>query len=89
MSSPLYCENRNLLVRRNLDRSSVANSKRLGYLASALIALAASQVVYMVANDPLCKASKQKVDGSFIATLLETISVVLLVVTWSSITEGV
>jgi len=50
--------------------------------------MAASQVVYMVANDPLCKASKEKVDGSFIATLLETISLVLLVVTWSSVTEG-
>jgi hypothetical protein len=61
--------------------------KPLGYLTSALIAMAASQVVYMVANDPLCKASKEKVDGSFIATLLETISLVLLVVTWSSVTE--
>lgn len=62
--------------------------KPLAYLTSAFIVMAASQVVLFLANDPLCKASQQKVDGSFIATLLETISVVLLIVTWSSVTEG-
>lgn len=61
--------------------------KPLGYLTSAFIVMAGSQVVFMLANDPLCKAAQQKVDGSFIATLLETISVVLLIVTWSSVTE--
>lgn len=61
--------------------------KPLAYLALGFIAMAASQVVFMLANDPLCKASQRKVDGSFIATLLETVSVVLLVVTWSSVTE--
>jgi hypothetical protein len=50
--------------------------------------MAASQVVYLLANDPLCKAAQEKVDGSFIATILETVSVVLLIVTWSSVTEG-
>jgi hypothetical protein len=50
--------------------------------------MVASQVIYMLANKPLCKVSKQKVDGSFLATLLETVAVVLVVVTWSSITEG-
>jgi hypothetical protein len=50
--------------------------------------MAASQVVYILASKPLCKASDSKVDASFIATLLETVAVVLLVVTWSSVTEG-
>jgi Chitin synthase export chaperone len=59
-----------------------------GYLTSAFIVMAGSQVVYLLANDPLCKAAQQKVDGSFIATILETVSVVLLIVTWSSVTEG-
>lgn len=62
--------------------------KPLGYLALAFVVMAGSQAVYMLANDPLCKASQQKVDGSFIATLLETVAVILLVVTWSSVTEG-
>lgn len=52
------------------------------------MAFVASQVVYILANEPLCKAAKAKVDGSFLATLLETVSVVLLVVTWTSVTEG-
>ncbi len=54
----------------------------------AVVIVAASQAIYMLANSPLCKVSKQKVDGSFLATLLETIGVVFLVVTWSSVTEG-
>lgn len=58
-------------------------------MLSALIVMMASQVVYLVANAPLCKVSKEKVDGSFIATLLETVALILLVVTWSSVTEGV
>jgi len=61
--------------------------KPLGYLTSAILVMAASQVVYLLANDPLCKAAQEKVDGSFIATILETVSVVLLIVTWSSVTE--
>jgi len=50
--------------------------------------MAGAQIVFLLANDPLCKAAQQKIDGSFIATLLETVSVVLLIVTWSSVTEG-
>ncbi|KAG8826511.1 hypothetical protein FRC19_008763 [Serendipita sp. 401] len=61
--------------------------KPLIYLSLAFLSITGSQVVYMLANKPLCKVSDAKVDGSFIATLLETIAVVLLVVTWSSITE--
>ena len=60
----------------------------VGYLTLAFVFMVGSQVIYFLANDPLCKASQEKVDGSFIATLLETVSVVLLIVTWSSVTEG-
>ncbi|KAG8812754.1 hypothetical protein FRC17_001838 [Serendipita sp. 399] len=61
--------------------------KPLTYLSLAFLAIAGAQVVRMLASKPLCNASDGKVDGSFITTLLETVSVVLLVVTWNSITE--
>ena len=71
-----------------LEVHSSDTDPHLGYLTLAVVIVAASQVIYMLANSPLCKVSKQKVDGSFLATLLETIAVVFLVITWSSVTEG-
>jgi hypothetical protein len=36
----------------------------------------------------ICKGTNAKIDGSFIATVLETASVVALYLAWRSITEG-
>ncbi|CAG7850597.1 SubName: Full=Related to export control protein CHS7 {ECO:0000313/EMBL:CCA71545.1} [Serendipita indica DSM 11827] len=69
------------------EKKPLGKSNSPRYLTIAIVIMAASQVIYMLANSPLCKVSNQKVDGSFIATLLETVAVVFLVVTWSSVTE--
>jgi len=61
--------------------------KPMIYLILAFVTFAASQAVYLVANKPLCLAANAKVDGSFLATLLETFTVGLLVATWTSVTE--
>ncbi|KAJ7237272.1 chitin synthase III catalytic subunit [Mycena haematopus] len=54
-------------------------------LSAALFVL--SQLAYFLLSKVICKGSNQKVDGSFVATLLETASVGVLYLAWKSITE--
>jgi len=57
------------------------------YYAASAVLFIISQVFYFLPSKAICTGSKAKVDGSFIATLLETASVVFLVLGWQSITE--
>jgi hypothetical protein len=57
------------------------------YIASFLL-FVGSQVIYMVASKMLCQASNGVLDGSFIATVLETGSLGLLFFAWMKITES-
>jgi len=54
-------------------------------LSAALFVL--SQLAYFLLSKVICKGSNQKVDGSFVATLLETAAVGVLYLAWKSITE--
>ncbi|KIK06332.1 hypothetical protein K443DRAFT_674320 [Laccaria amethystina LaAM-08-1] len=54
-------------------------------LSAALFIL--SQLAWFLLNRVICKGSSAKVDGSFIATLLETAAVGVLYLAWRSITE--
>ncbi|KAJ7066808.1 chitin synthase III catalytic subunit [Mycena belliarum] len=54
-------------------------------LSAALFVL--SQLDYFLLNRVICKGSASKVDGSFVATFLETASVGVLYLAWKSITE--
>jgi len=54
-------------------------------LAAILFVL--SQLDYFLLNKVICTGSSAKVDGSFVATILETASVVVLYLAWRSITE--
>jgi len=54
-------------------------------LAATLFVL--SQLDYFLLNKVICKGTNAKIDGSFIATVLETASVVALYLAWRSITE--
>jgi len=54
-------------------------------VAAALFVL--SQLDYFLLNKVICRGSSKKVDGSFIATLLETAAVGVLYLAWKSITE--
>jgi hypothetical protein len=54
-------------------------------LSAALFVL--SQLDYFLLNRVICKGSSSKVDGSFVATFLETAAVGVLYLAWKSITE--
>jgi hypothetical protein len=58
------------------------------YYALAGLLFILAQLAYFLLSRPLCSASKAKVDGSFIATMLETASVFVIYLAWRSITEG-
>ncbi|KIJ29571.1 hypothetical protein M422DRAFT_83925, partial [Sphaerobolus stellatus SS14] len=47
-----------------------------------------SQLDYFVLSKVICNGSNMKVDGSFIATLLETLAVAVIYLAWRSVTEG-
>ncbi|KIK65232.1 hypothetical protein GYMLUDRAFT_159949 [Collybiopsis luxurians FD-317 M1] len=55
-------------------------------LAAALFVL--SQLAWFLLGKVVCEGSSSKVDGSFIATVLETAAVGVLYLAWRSITEG-
>ncbi|KAF8656328.1 hypothetical protein AX16_002593 [Volvariella volvacea WC 439] len=55
-------------------------------LAAFLFVL--SQLDYFLLNRVICRGTNAKIDGSFIATLLESAAVGVLYLAWRSITEG-
>jgi len=58
------------------------------YYILAGVSFVLSQLVWFLLGKIICEGSGSKVDGSFIATILETVTVVLLFLGWKSITEG-
>jgi len=54
-------------------------------LATALFIL--SQLAWFLLSRVICKGSNARVDGSFVATLLETAAVGVLYLAWRAITE--
>jgi len=56
------------------------------YILSAVLFIL-SQLDYFLLNKVICKGANAKVDGSFVATILETASVGVLYLAWRSITE--
>jgi hypothetical protein len=55
--------------------------------AAAAAAFILSQGAYYALSYKICTGTNQKVDGSFLATLLETVAIVLVYFGWRSITE--
>ncbi|KAH7881888.1 chitin synthase III catalytic subunit [Phlebopus sp. FC_14] len=58
------------------------------YYMIAFILFVLSQLDYFLLSKVICRSSSMKVDGSFIATILETAAVVVLYFAWRGITEG-
>jgi len=56
------------------------------YILSAVL-FVLSQLDYFLLSRVICKGASHKVDGSFVATILETASVFVLYLAWKSITE--
>ncbi|KIJ53865.1 hypothetical protein M422DRAFT_80461, partial [Sphaerobolus stellatus SS14] len=59
----------------------------LWFYILAAILFVLSQLDYFLLSKVICNGSNMKVDGSFIATLLETLTVVIIYLVWRSITE--
>lgn len=47
-----------------------------------------SQLAYFLLNKVICEGVQQKLDGSFVATILETAAVAVIYFGWRGITEG-
>ncbi|KAJ3746423.1 chitin synthase III catalytic subunit [Lentinula detonsa] len=58
------------------------------YYILAGVAFVFSQLAWFLLGKVICVSSGSKLDGSFLATILETITVVLIFFGWKSITEG-
>ncbi|KZT57175.1 hypothetical protein CALCODRAFT_524061 [Calocera cornea HHB12733] len=56
------------------------------YLLTAVL-FVLSQLAYFLLNRVICERTSAKIDGSFVATILETLAVVCLWAAWRSITE--
>jgi len=59
----------------------------LRWFYGAAIALVLAQLDYFLLSKPICLGTSQRLDGSFIATFLETAAIGLLCLAWRSITE--
>jgi hypothetical protein len=62
-------------------------SRPMWYYLLSLILFVLSQLAWLLLGKVVCKGSAAKVDGSFIATVLETAAVGVLWLAWKSITE--
>ncbi|KAI0310295.1 chitin synthase III catalytic subunit, partial [Amylostereum chailletii] len=56
------------------------------YVLSAIL-FVLSQLAYFLLSRVICNGSSAKIDGSFVATVLETAAVGVLYLAWKSITE--
>jgi hypothetical protein len=57
------------------------------YYALAGLLFIFAQLAYFLLSRPICSGTKAKIDGSFIATVLDTAAVIVLYLAWRSITE--
>jgi len=57
------------------------------YFVLSAVLFVLSQLDYFLLSKVICRGAKGKVDGSFVATILETASVGVLYLAWRSITE--
>ncbi|EMD34581.1 hypothetical protein CERSUDRAFT_23713, partial [Gelatoporia subvermispora B] len=57
------------------------------YFILAAVLFVLSQLDYFLLNKVICRGSSEKIDGSFVATVLETAAVGVLYLAWKGITE--
>ena len=60
----------------------------LVYYVLAGILFILAQLAYFLLSRPICSGTNAKIDGSFLATALETATVIVLYLAWQGITEG-
>lgn len=75
------CQTANLL-----NRSSLTNNSTV-YLCAAALLFAISQIFQYVISVHICNGSNGAINGGFFSTLFTMLSVIMIWVFWSSITE--
>lgn len=63
-------------------------TRPLVYYILAAILFVLAQLAYFLLSRPICDGTNAKIDGSFVATALETTTVIVLYLAWQGITEG-
>ncbi|KAH8918522.1 hypothetical protein BT69DRAFT_1225310 [Atractiella rhizophila] len=84
---PLVCVAFYFIVTAGVVVKVLREKKPLIILIITLALFALSQGAYWALSHTICTGTSAKVDGSFLATLLETTAVVALFAGWKSITE--
>jgi hypothetical protein len=85
---PLFCAAAYFAIMTYVVVVMLREGRPILYYALAGIFFVLSQLAYFLLSKVICKHTNAKIDGSFIATVLETCTVVVLVASWMSITEA-
>ncbi|KAF8174957.1 chitin synthase III catalytic subunit [Pholiota molesta] len=85
---PAVCAVAYLLIMTYIVLRVLNETRPMWYYILAATLFVLSQLAGFLLSRVICKGSNSKVDGSFVATLLETASVGVLYLAWKSITEG-
>jgi len=75
------------LLEANLVLRILGEKMPMAYLTGAAVSFAIGQIFNYVASKHICNGTNGKIDGAMFETLFTLISVVLIWVFWSSITE--
>jgi len=84
---PAFCVFAYLIIMTYVVLGILQESRPLAYYIGAALLFVLSQLAYFLLSKVICKGTGAKVDGSFLATLLETASIGVLFAAWISITE--
>jgi hypothetical protein len=84
---PIVCAVAYLIIMCIIVLRVLNETKPMWFYTLAASLFVISQLAWFLLGRVICKGSNQKVDGSLIATVLETASVVVLYLGWKSITE--
>jgi hypothetical protein len=84
---PLVCVGFYFLVTTGVVIRVLKERKPVFILLITLFVFALSQGAYWGLSHKICSGTNAKIDGSWLATLLETVSVIGIWLAWKSITE--
>jgi len=84
---PAFCAVAYFVIMAYVVIGILREGRPLFYYAGAAFLFVLSQLAYFLLSKIICRGTGHKVDGSFVATLLETAAVTVLYFAWTSITE--
>jgi len=84
---PAVCAIAYLVIMAYIVLHVLNETRPMWYYVLSACLFVLSQLAWFLLGRVICKGSNSKVDGSFIATVLETASVGVLYLAWKSITE--